>query len=213
MSAYLQSLCGIFEREVIKDLETMIKIPATQSGGGLGFPIMQTILSGMEFWGIVMSNGETNDKAFNYFWNELFIKDNPQYDKPNLSKIFRVSIRHGTAHYCVAKIGIVLSKIDSGNLTNKEGHLNIDVITFYNDFLKTYASIKEQIKTNTRGYKKGLETLVFNWKGAKDKIDELVKSLPSNLDIINKKTVSPNYDYEGSNLTGITPSFNKLNNN
>ena len=179
------------------------EIPARNEGGGLGYPLAQTILSGMELLGIILSGGEKDDKAFHTFWEE-FIKDNPSYNKTNLEKIFRVSIRHGTAHYFLTKFGIQISKNGENDLTKtRDGNLNIDVKVLNNYFQKTYQRIKNKINNETDGnllknYNKGYEKLLDDLKGVRHLIDNF--NLP-----IYQESTSTSWNYSTKENNSFPP--------
>ena len=166
------------------DLNTMVYEVSARPAGGLGYPGIHTILVGMELLGKLFSGGQEDEHAFNYFWDNYFAQDNPQYNNQRLKKILRNSIRNGTAHIFLVKFGIQISKNNNGNLTRTQtGDLNIDLITFFEDFKKTFTGIREQI-LNTKDevllarFKKGYELLINELKASKIDIDEYVKNLP-----------------------------------
>lgn len=166
------------------DLNTMVYEVSARPAGGLGYPGIHTILVGMELLGKLFSGGQEDEHAFNYFWDNYFVQDNPQYNNQRLKKILRNSIRNGTAHIFLVKFGIQISKNNNGNLTRTQaGDLNIDLITFFEDFKKTFTRIREQI-LNTKDevllsrFKKGYELLINELKASKVDIDEYVKNLP-----------------------------------
>jgi hypothetical protein len=180
----IQQFFNLLDKYLIGDLKVMVhEIPARPSGG-LGYPSIQTILSGMELLGRILSEDKANAVAFYYFWDNFFVKDNPKYGGQRLKKIFRNSIRNGIAHYFLAKSGIQLSKVDTGNLTKTpNGDLNIDIITFYNDFLKTYSRVKTELMASSEGealvrsFETGYVKLVNDLKVAKVDIDEYTRNL------------------------------------
>lgn len=158
----VESFFNLLDKYLITDLDTMIiEIPARESGG-VGYPAIHSIVSGMELLGFVLSEGLRDEKAFNYFWDNYFIIDNPNYEDLKLKKIFRQNIRNGTAHYFLLKSGIQLSKSNVANLhITENGLLNIDLKVLYFDFKKSYDAIKNKllsgedenlIKSFTRGY-------------------------------------------------------------
>lgn len=181
----VKSFFALLDRYLIEDLEVMVcKVPAGKTGG-LGYPAMQAILSGMELLGMVLSGGKWSTNAFNYFWEEHFAKDNPQYDQPGLCEIFRDSIRNGIAHLFLMKFGIRLSKAGKANLTRKEGDLNIDVICFYSDFRKTYIKVKHNLLNagmNSElldSFSKGYTKLVEQLAASRCKVDRFMKAIPN----------------------------------
>lgn len=180
----LEQLFNLLNAYLIGDLNTMVHEVSARPAGGLGYPGIHTILVGMELLGRLFSGGQEDEHAFNYFWDNYFVHDNPQYNNARLKKILRNSIRNGTAHIFLVKFGIQISKNNNGNLTRTQaGDLNIDLITFFEDFKKTFTRIREQI-LNTDDevliarFKKGYELLINELNASKIDVDEYVKTLP-----------------------------------
>lgn len=180
----LEQLFNLLNSYLIGDLNTMVYEVSARPSGGLGYPGIHTILVGMELLGKLFSGGQEDEHAFNYFWDNYFIQDNPQYNSTRLRKILRNSIRNGTAHYFLVKFGIQISKNNNGNLTRTlNDELNIDLITFFEDFKKSFMKIRELLlNTNDKvllaRFKKGYQLLLNEMKASKVDIDEYVKSLP-----------------------------------
>jgi hypothetical protein len=181
----IQQFFDLLDDYLIGDLEVMVNEVPARPSGGLGYPSIQIILSGMELLGRVLSGGKEDVEAFNHFWDYFFIKDNPCYNNSRLKKIFRNSIRNGTAHYFLAKFGIQLSKGDDCNLTRtSNGELNIDIVTFYKDFLKSYSRIKAELMASSESgdlvnnFEVGYMNLVKDLRAAKMDIDSYIKDLP-----------------------------------
>lgn len=179
----LEQLFNLLNSYLIGDLTTMVYEVSARPAGGLGYPGIHTILVGMELLGKLFSGGQEDEHAFNYFWDNYFVHDNPQYNNQRLKKILRNSIRNGTAHIFLVKFGIQISKNNNGNLTRTQvGDLNIDLITFFEDFKKTFTRIREQIlNTNDNvllaRFEKGYGLLINELKASKIDTDEYVKNL------------------------------------
>lgn len=226
MSNILASLFNKLDAYLIGDLETMSKIIPTdgERDGRVGYPMVLTILAGMELMGMVIS-GRKEYNAFDDFWKE-FIKDNIDYGKggkEGLEKILRLSIRNGIAHHFLTKNGIAITKWDCNNLTNLNGNLNIDALIFYKDFKKTYDRIKNKLlngedKNFIENCEKGCRGLInnLNNKTMVD-IDRLVKSLKTfDYSLLPQSGHSPGNNYSGpsdssmatlgyGSVSGITP--------
>ena len=173
----------LLDSYLLGDLETMVIEIGPRKSGGLGYPSMQTILSGMELLGRVLSGGKEDRQAFNFFWDNYFVKENQQYKNDRLKKIFRHSVRDGTAHYFLAKYGIRLTKDNKGNLTKTdEKELSIDIVTFYTDFKKTYFNVKTELLEGENEelleqFMKGYKSLIKDLRAAKKDIDEYIKTI------------------------------------
>ena len=182
---------GLLDKYLITDLEVMVREIPPRDAGGLGYPIMHSILAGMELLGFVLSgdkynqNKKKDEKRFFYFWVEFFEKFNPKYK--GLKKVFRYCVRNGTAHLFVAKFGISLSKENKDHLKitkdNNLNMLNIDVVSFFEDFAETYSKVKEELlqKRNPdliNNFKKGYNNLIKDLQVSRKTIDNYIRNLP-----------------------------------
>jgi hypothetical protein len=62
--AYAKGLFDLLDKYLIKDFATLVDdVPARPGGGGVGYPVLQTILSGMELLGLLLC-GARDSKAF-----------------------------------------------------------------------------------------------------------------------------------------------------
>lgn len=153
---------NLVDNYLLKDLNTMIlEIEPREFGGGVGYPAIHSIVSGMELLGLILS-GKKDKPAFNIFWNDYLEKEFPEYKKPRLKDIFRDVIRNGTAHYFLVKAGVSISKNNMNHLQNIDGFLNIDLKTLFNHFLECYKSIKDDVlikRTKLNNFNEGFEEL------------------------------------------------------
>lgn len=153
---------NLVDNYLIKDLNTMIiEIESREFGGGVGYPAIHSVVSGMELMGLILS-GKQYDAAFDVFWNDYLEKEFPEYKKTGLKDIFRKVIRNGTAHYFLVKASISISKNNMNHLQNIDGFLNIDLKVLLSHFLKCYQSIKEDVlskKTKLDNFDKGFKEL------------------------------------------------------
>lgn len=162
----------------------MKSIPA-KSSGGLGFPMLQTVLSGMELLGRLLSGGSKRKGAFEYFWDNFFVVDNPTYDNQDLCDIFRKAVRNGTAHYFFVHFGVCVDKLGNYNLTRTvEGDLNIDCLEFSEDLHRTYQRVKKELleadpsSVLLTDFMRGYDSLLSELRSTEASIKSCVKDLP-----------------------------------
>jgi hypothetical protein len=136
------------EGYLFKDLKTMknVKLRKNQKTGYLGYPIVMSVVSGIELLGGLMQKNtfEMRRHSAEYFKNyfeNYFEISCPKYS--GLSDIFLSLIRNGLAHTFLTKTGILITKGNpSGHLKvmkiNNDYYLNIDAIEFLNDFKISY---------------------------------------------------------------------------
>ena len=148
---YLTSLFAQLDAYLLKDLETLVKeIPPRENGGGVGYPSLHTILSGMELLGLI-SSSKQDTAAFKFYWENYLCKIFPQYNTPGLMEIFRGVMRNGTAHLFLVKSGVSVSKENKYHLVpvdyNGSLCLNIDLIILHEHFIQTYNAVKQDLLT------------------------------------------------------------------
>jgi len=140
----LSALKELLDKYLIGDLETMAGLE--KDSGGLGYPMLQTILGGMEFIGMLISD-KKDGLAFEAFWNEL-AGDLPIYE--GARKAFR-AIRNSSAHFYLVHTGVSVTKDGVNHLTQtEEGFLSIDLVCFYRDFLTTYGRLMSDLLGDPR---------------------------------------------------------------
>lgn len=136
------------------DLEKMaeIKLKPSEQYGAAGYPMIATVLSGIELLGGILSiasfDTKKSNEYFDNYWENYLSKCCPRYDIENLSDLFRNLVRHGLAHTFLAKPGILVTKgepqshlqIDSGRQ-----EMTIDAIEFYKDFKQSYFDLVRPI--------------------------------------------------------------------
>lgn len=139
---------------LICDIQRMSEIKAFENGyGACGYPMLMSILSGVELIGILNYSTEISAKLFRsnsrtFFengWTVLFSK-NAKYSGESTCKIFRDLIRNGLAHMYLSKPNIGITK------SHPEAHLQFEGNMFFvhpnelfNDFIKAYEKIKPDI--------------------------------------------------------------------
>jgi hypothetical protein len=134
------------EGYILEDLETMSRdnVSPGKKYGAVGYPMIATILSGMELLGGFLT---PNAQQFNprgmrgnflNYWDNYFVKEYPQYN--GLGDIFYSLIRNGIGHVFIAKHGIVVNKFAGPAIlvdqTKKELYLNPN--EFYKEFRESY---------------------------------------------------------------------------
>jgi hypothetical protein len=132
---------------LLGDIEAMLE-GRPDNSGGIGYPCLVTILTGMELLGILIS-GEKKKKAFNAFW-EVLGQRNSQYKSVELRDLFRSTIRNGVAHYYLPKYGIYVHykkpeiHLQQGVFHGQKG-IGISCSALYSDFLEVYKDIKREL--------------------------------------------------------------------
>src|SRR6266404_1338929 len=150
---------------LFSDLENMMTLGPIpkKKAGAVGYPILMTIMSGMELLGTLMqevvlstyANGsiKTGEDQFVQFWNNYLVKTNNKYKNMG-SSVYNLA-RHGLAHQSMAKTGVIVTKqgddpeyqmmIDKNSFENNAVYLlNINVIKLFNDFKESYKTFSEQ---------------------------------------------------------------------
>ena len=134
----------LLDRYLIADLETMARAE-NKSSGGLGYTMVHVLLSGMGLLGLLLSGGtEENSETFYFFWDNYLARKFPKYGDDDLKKIFRETIRNGTAHMFLVKSGVSVTKERVKHLEEHEGNLNVDVLNLFDDFRVVYEEIKKR---------------------------------------------------------------------
>ncbi len=178
---------NLFEGYFIEDLNSVVnKLDRTKIGkdGHCGYVAVQIILAGMECLGFIGSGGKRNEVAFNFYYDNYFSKINPKYENETLRKLFRNSLRNGTAHYFFTKAGITitLDEMRLGHLAiGKDGTsfiINVAVSKLYDDFMKSY----ELFKPDWHKFEKGCRAISIDISNGQFYSNEYVKSL-SNYEI------------------------------
>jgi hypothetical protein len=132
-----------------------ITVPAGQTSGGVGYPMVSTTLAGMELLGeLLMPNIDAfdphkgNDYFLNY-WDNYFTIQNSAYR--GLGRLFRQLMRNGISHTFVAKPGIMVEKGTyrqmSIDITRQEVY--IDCIVFFREFEDSYRKLVRPILDST----------------------------------------------------------------
>lgn len=140
------------EGYLLCDLEKMaeIKLEPPETYGAVGYPMIATVLSGIELLGGILSinsfdkNG--GNEYFDNYWKNYLSKSCSRYEVENLAPLFRNLVRHGLAHTFLAKPGILVTKDASDThlqIDTQRQELSIDSVEFYRDFKKSYT---EQVR-------------------------------------------------------------------
>ncbi len=132
---------------LLSDLETMShdNVAAGKEYGAVGYPMMTTILAGMELLGGLLLPSEKkfdpdhggHDK-FLHFWDYYFCTQFPAYK--GLGGLFYSLIRNGVAHTFIAKHGIVIHKFSKQSIKVDLGakEVYVDPNVFFEEFRDTY---------------------------------------------------------------------------
>lgn len=90
--------------------------------GAAGYPILATILAGMELLRAMTTNSTTGFNSssfagvryFQSFWDNYLVASFPEYS--GLGKLFRQLVRNGISHIYLAKMGVMVTKGTGKNL-------------------------------------------------------------------------------------------------
>lgn len=142
---------------ILNDLKSMadITLPAGQTSGGVGYPMVSTTLAGMELLGeLLMPNTDPfnpNDGSIYFlnFWDNYFAVQNPAYT--GLGRLFRQLMRNGISHTFVAKPGIFVEKGTNRQMSvdTARQEVYIDCIVFYKEFEESYMRLVRPIIDGT----------------------------------------------------------------
>jgi hypothetical protein len=138
---------------LLNDLKSMadVTVPAGQTSGGVGYPIVTTTLAGMELLGeLLMPNTDAfdgnkgNDYFLNY-WDNYFAVQNSAYT--GLGRLFRQLMRNGIAHTFVAKPGVMVEKGTNRQMSidRTRQEIYIDCNVFYKEFEDSYLKLVRPI--------------------------------------------------------------------
>ena len=154
------------EGYLFKDLRTMnkIKLHRRRKMGGVGYPMVATILAGMELLGGLLQSSRFNMSAaagysyFDNYWNNFFSRNEPKYSR--FGNIFRQLIRNGIAHTFLTKTGIWITKDDAVNhlkmfTESRNNYMIVDVQELFQDFVNSYERFVRPI-VYTAGFSSGI---------------------------------------------------------
>lgn len=201
----------LLDQYLIEDLKTMIG-EVQRDVGGLGYPAIQTTISGMELLGLLMSGGAEKDGGFNYFWSRYLVKSFPRYS--GLNEIFYKVIRHGTAHIFLVKSGVSISKSGTNHLSSYEKQdrpfLNVDLKCLFSDFLSCYEEIKKDLlivqdENCLNQFWKGFEKLFDQMQRAQQIVDQYLKNRTTSPQFPNFQPNTIAYNVSSSTLTSMRP--------
>ncbi len=125
---------------LMPDLATMADVQVPQSGvGGIGFPLVQTVMAGIELLGR-LELGKGKDKGFRYYWREHLVSVAAAYGTPGLDDLFYQLFRHGIAHTTFAKGGdvVIVKHQPDLHLRAWDGKLYVDCARLSDDFRQSY---------------------------------------------------------------------------
>lgn len=135
---------------LIWDLEEMNKIDV-KGAGNCGYPMLMSILSGMELLGGLIDeytwNGGKGRKYFRRFYEDYFEKYNKSYE--GRADEFYDLLRHKLAHTFLTAIKFQIAKNSFPAPITKDGESEIiDVGLAFADFKKAVVVIKNDLKSN-----------------------------------------------------------------
>lgn len=139
------------------DLERMsqVTVHPGEQYGGVGYPMVATILSGMELLGGLLTptaatfNPDSGNDNFLNYWDNYFAQQNPAYT--GLGGLFRQLMRNGVSHTFVAKPGIFVEKGTNRQMSidvvNREIYLDCNVL--YREFRDSFDKLVQPIIDST----------------------------------------------------------------
>jgi hypothetical protein len=142
---------------LLHDLKNMadIGMETPEEPGLVNYPMVATVLSGMELLGGILSiqpfNPDMGDRYFSEYWKDYLVRccpERPEYNIENLDRLFRNLVRHGVVHTFLAKQGVWIVKghLDHHlNIDRKNKRITIDSIELYKDFEKSYMNLVRPI--------------------------------------------------------------------
>lgn len=138
---------SFIEGYLFNDLRSM---STKQDYGALGYPMVVSILAGMELFGRLLS-GKDNRSGFVYYWDNFFVKQNQRYSL--LGELIYQLVRNGIAHSFITKPGIFITKDEKqGNAITMDESKNIyiDANLLFSEFENSYNSLVKPIFENKR---------------------------------------------------------------
>ena len=141
----------IIDGYLFHDLASMVgDVDTTGEGGGVGYPMLQTIASGIELFGAIISKntfdpsgGRANEHHSNYW--KILSKVNSRY--LIFQDLFRALIRNGVAHMYIPKGPIIVTKWNHTSHLYRDkvtrdgitydGYI-VDVLSLHDDFKQSY---------------------------------------------------------------------------
>lgn len=130
---------------LLLDLEAMAEIsPSSPKGGGVGYPMVATTLSGIELLGNLLlpisdkAPSDGGNHCFLHYWDLYLAAEKPLYR--GLGRAFRQLVRNGIAHTFVAKGNIYVFRgtTNDVHINRTTDSLTVDCIRLYRDFASSY---------------------------------------------------------------------------
>jgi hypothetical protein len=132
------------EGDLLEDLHSMapVRLAEGKRYGAVGYPMVMTVLSGIEVLGVLISrsryNANNGAARFGEFWKQYMYCDRPAFQR--LDSLMYDFIRHGLAHAFMTKPMVRVTKHrDSAHLCRTCDHvLCVDALTLADDFEIAY---------------------------------------------------------------------------
>ncbi|NCS31962.1 hypothetical protein GW793_00540 [bacterium] len=199
------------------DLKQMAKCQPDEAdtAGGAGYPMVMTVLSGIEILGylLIPNEDEYNYSAgfayFKEYWNNYLSEVNENYS--HLASIFYKLLRHGLAHTFISKHGIQITKNTRRSLfldlENKQ--LIMDCVVFYWDFEKSYLNqAKSELLNNMERTERKIRSLADSYSQDSEMIfNELETRINSGQSVLTDLILKPSATNLGSIASGASLSL------
>jgi hypothetical protein len=141
------------EGYLLCDLREMNKIKI-EGAGNCGYPMLMSILSGMELLGGLISedakwNSDSGKKYFEAFYSNYFCNLHPDYSKYNIETEMYSLIRHKLAHTFLTALKFQIAKNSEKSPITKHGlFIRLDVGLIFGDFEGAVANLRKDLEAS-----------------------------------------------------------------
>jgi hypothetical protein len=202
-------LTQVVDGYLVRDLESMSPILAKEGevGGGVGYPMLMTIISGIELLGSLLTAVEFDpedrkyEARFKHYWDNYLQAQNPNYS--GFSNIIYSLVRHGLAHNFLAAVNVFVYKDPdyTDHLKLSDGQLYINVTAFTEDFVKSYKEIaKRRILSDDDLLKRAQHNLDIILELSHQESSKLLRGLPTQKVTVSSSTTTA-LEYPASSVT------------
>jgi hypothetical protein len=137
---------------LLSDLREMNKIKV-EGAGNCGYPMLMSILSGMELLGGLMDDKKWNSndgrKYFDNFYSGYFKNLHSDYSAENIENEIYSLIRNKLAHTFLTALKFQVAKNSEDSPVTKRGlFIRLDVGLIFNDFEKSVRALKVELLDN-----------------------------------------------------------------
>lgn len=165
------------EGYLFKDMDNMekIKLASGEWAGACGYPMVATVLSGIELLGALVSAAPFNKRNgrtyFTDYWSSYLGKVDARYKSSSLAELMYSLSRHGLAHMYLTKPGVYVTKGQPSShlqYDTRSKQIIVDAIKFYADFKRSYLQGVKPVVVGRAGKAAMKRTM-------QDRLDEIAK--------------------------------------